>query len=219
MKVFAQNKILIIITVVVIIAAIIFWPKKKVKDIGVYGEQGSPVKTPVTPVKPLKPKYAAPVKSPVLTSTQGVGFPIKKGSRGNKVKALQTALNAARTKFNMGNKIKVDGVYGAKTIAALKPLWVGADLLTESGYNSVMQVLNDFKPTPHREIKWPLKLGDADWGDDDRIRRIKIKSGLLKKDESPNILQTFSPDLEDSISFKFLRKTVDEDTFKIIMST
>jgi len=43
---------------------------------------------------------------------------LRRGSRGDRVKQLQRALNAA--KYNVGAVDGVDGVYGAKTVDAVR---------------------------------------------------------------------------------------------------
>ncbi len=61
------------------------------------------------------------------------GFPLKKGSGGNEVKALQKYLNSVN---NYG--LVVDGKFGSKTENALKR-WNGKTEVSEGYYNSTIK--------------------------------------------------------------------------------
>ncbi|KXG78044.1 N-acetylmuramoyl-L-alanine amidase CwlH [Fervidicola ferrireducens] len=76
-------------------------------------------KTPATPAKTTKPApVQATVKKPAastaVTSVSGIKRLLAYGSRGQDVKLLQTLLN------QHGYKLKVDGIFGPKTLAAVK---------------------------------------------------------------------------------------------------
>lgn len=92
--------------------------------------QPAPVKpTPKpTPVKPVKPKYVLP---------QGI---LKFGMSGTAVKQLQVALNAAG--FPVG---KVDGVFGAKTLTALKNFQKANKLTADGVYGPATRAALDKK--------------------------------------------------------------------------
>lgn len=211
MQAIKNNKILIILFVLVIIAAVLFWPKNKAKDVPVYGTpENNPPQTPGVKPAVIKPKPTREIKPPVLKAVQGGIFPIKEGSRGTKVKTLQTALNKALTRFNMGNKLKVDGVYGGKTIAAAIKFNTGAAELSENDYNLLLYRL-ETGPKPAVPGKnWPLKMGDTDTGNDTRIKRLRLAMGLPANSE-------FTQRLQDELSLKLLTNTVSESQFKTIM--
>lgn len=59
------------------------------------------------------------------TDTSRAGFPLKYGSRGKYVKALQRWLNAKKAEgvANFGANLVVDGKFGDKTLSALRVIW------------------------------------------------------------------------------------------------
>jgi len=71
-------------------------------------------------------KESAPAPKPTYKLPDGI---IRKGAKGSSVKLLQTALNAA--KFNCGT---ADGIFGAKTDAALRKLQADKKLVADGIY-------------------------------------------------------------------------------------
>ena len=59
-------------------------------------------------------------------------FPIKLGSKGQEVKEIQTALNKRIAPYML--PLKVDGIFGEKTLAMLKKYAGGKTELTEAEY-------------------------------------------------------------------------------------
>lgn len=58
------------------------------------------------------------------TSQTLAGFPLKQGSSGANVKVIQAAANQSRTKGSIsGAALVVDGIWGAKTTAAVKQIY------------------------------------------------------------------------------------------------
>nr|DAU94710.1 MAG TPA: Lysozyme-like protein [Caudoviricetes sp.] len=59
------------------------------------------------------------------TDTSRAGFPLKYGSRGKYVKALQRWLNGKKAEgvANFGANLVVDGKFGDKTLSALRVIW------------------------------------------------------------------------------------------------
>jgi Na+-transporting NADH:ubiquinone oxidoreductase subunit NqrC len=98
--------------------------------------------TPTTPTKPTTPKQTQATEITRILSI---------GSRGNDVKLLQTMLNSH------GYKLKVDGVFGNLTLAAVKD-YQGKNSLEVNGKvgPEVLAKLNPEKPTT-------LKVGRADF--------------------------------------------------------
>jgi len=72
----------------------------------------------------------------VKPATQVSVFPLKNGSRGNEVRALQTYLNG-KMPAPMA-KLTVDGIFGAKTEAAVKSVF-NTSSVTEALYKSVIK--------------------------------------------------------------------------------
>ena len=64
------------------------------------------------------------------SSSSNQNFPLKKGSRGNKVKNLQAYLNSTTGNYNL----VVDGIYGNKTADALKK-WNGKTEVSSGFYD------------------------------------------------------------------------------------
>lgn len=59
------------------------------------------------------------------TDTSRAGFPLRYGSRGKYVKALQRWLNAKKAEgvANFGANLVIDGKFGDKTLSALRIIW------------------------------------------------------------------------------------------------
>ena len=59
------------------------------------------------------------------TDTSRSGFPLRYGSRGKYVKALQRWLNAKKSEgvANFGANLVIDGKFGDKTLSALRIIW------------------------------------------------------------------------------------------------
>ena len=96
-----KSKSIIAVVIVAIIGTLIFWKRDWIK-----GKIG-------------KTKIVESIKEVTLktgiTPSNPNSFPLKRGSKGEKVKGLQQALNR---KYNAG--LKVDGQFGFKTEKALK---------------------------------------------------------------------------------------------------
>lgn len=223
MKALAKNKILILLVVLVVIAAVVFWPRKKTKNIPVYGETNNPNNNPTTPA-PVHHTPAAPGKpyTPVSPSIRGV-FPLKNGSRNEYVKHLQEVLNWSNDYYKLGGTLKVDGVYGPKSIAAMSKYVSPADAarVSESVYNQIMLRYSQGIPlgrTPAGNKTWPLQLGMFDVGSEMRIRKLNVAFGVQKYDSRDPKASEFTTQLRDAIKLKLQVTSVDEKTFNYIMT-
>jgi len=131
-----------------------YYKKQKEKKSGNVNEILKPNSTPAEPylnpatdspawTKPkIKPK---PKQNPVAinnsnndeTPKTSDGFPLKRGSKGDKVKALQEALIEKHGKIIMP-RYGADGFFGAEMIAALKKLKLPASI-NQTTYNVLVQ--------------------------------------------------------------------------------
>lgn len=94
-------------------------------------------KTSSVPPKKAKPVVAAPTKPAVKTpEIKILEFPLRKGSRGSKVKALQQALITAHGKSILP-KSGADGIFGNELLSALRKLKL-PESVSESLYNTLV---------------------------------------------------------------------------------
>ena len=76
-----------------------------------------------------KEKKAETKETKTITAPKGTPL-LKEGSKGNRVKSLQKALN------KLGNKLVVDGIYGEKTKEAVKRLQKEAKITVDGVYGN-----------------------------------------------------------------------------------
>lgn len=73
---------------------------------------------------PIENSNVSPAVPPQNGYSGRKGFPLKNGSRGIYVKALQRWLNAQRSQgIASFAELKVDGIFGNKTLSALRLVW------------------------------------------------------------------------------------------------
>lgn len=79
------------------------------------------------------------------SGTQRTGFPLKYGSKGKYVKALQRWLNAKQSEgvANFGANLIVDGKFGDKTLTALRLIWNEVEGYPVREVNEVQYLAND----------------------------------------------------------------------------
>lgn len=79
------------------------------------------------------------------TDTSRAGFPLKYGSRGKYVKALQRWLNAKKSAgvANFGASLVVDGKFGDKTLSALRIIWDKVEGYPVREVNETQYLAND----------------------------------------------------------------------------
>lgn len=79
------------------------------------------------------------------SGTQRAGFPLKYGSRGKYVKALQRWLNAKKSAgvANFGASLVVDGKFGDKTLSALRIIWDKVEGYPVREVNETQYLAND----------------------------------------------------------------------------
>lgn len=79
------------------------------------------------------------------TGTSRAGFPLKYGSRGKYVKALQRWLNAKKSEgvANFGANLVVDGKFGDKTLSALRIIWDKVEGYPVREVNETQYLAND----------------------------------------------------------------------------
>lgn len=79
------------------------------------------------------------------TDTSRAGFPLKYGSRGKYVKALQRWLNAKKSEgvANFGAKLVIDGKFGDKTLSALRIIWDKVEGYPVREVNETQYLAND----------------------------------------------------------------------------
>ena len=94
-------------------------------------------------VPTTKPKATRKSSSSLTTSSEGSGFPLKKGSKGEKVQLLQAALIAKYGK-NALPKYGADGDFGSETVNALKKAGLPTTI-TESTFNVLTEGLRGDK--------------------------------------------------------------------------
>ena len=76
-----------------------------------------------------KTKETKTKETKTVTAPKGTPL-LKEGSKGNRVKSLQKALN------KLGNKLVVDGIYGEKTEEAVKRLQKEAKITVDGVYGN-----------------------------------------------------------------------------------
>jgi len=79
------------------------------------------------------------------TDTSRAGFPLRYGSRGKYVKALQRWLNAKKAEgvANFGANLVVDGKFGDKTLSALRIIWDKVEGYPVREVNETQYLAND----------------------------------------------------------------------------
>lgn len=79
------------------------------------------------------------------TDTSRAGFPLKYGSRGKYVKALQRWLNAKKADgiANFGANLVIDGKFGDKTLSALRITWDKVEGYPVREINEVQYLANE----------------------------------------------------------------------------
>lgn len=79
------------------------------------------------------------------TDTSRAGFPLKYGSRGKYVKALQRWLNAKKSEgvANFGANLVIDGKFGDKTLSALRIIWNAVEGYPVREVNETQYLAND----------------------------------------------------------------------------
>lgn len=79
------------------------------------------------------------------SGTQRAGFPLKYGSRGKYVKALQRWLNAKKSEgvANFGANLVIDGKFGDKTLSALRIIWNAVEGYPVREVNETQYLAND----------------------------------------------------------------------------
>lgn len=82
-----------------------------------------------------------PFKAQTKPAVKQSPFPLHKGSRGEEVKKLQKALN--RKLVPPLSLLVVDGIFGSKTLAALKRV-TGKEQVSENDYQKLVQSIFPF---------------------------------------------------------------------------
>ncbi len=151
--------ILVSIIVVIIIAAVLFWPKKKKQDL--YAQKPSlPNEAENKASDDLIDNPVWPGPKTVITQppVYNAGtFPLRKGSKGAEVVNLQNAVNTLFLSRKKLPLIKVDGLFGKKTLAALRQhLDPTMENVSDVMYQALMNKVNGVttvKPKAHTDIK------------------------------------------------------------------
>lgn len=143
-----QNKILITVLVVVIITAFLLWPKKskaqKVKE-QLSNENGNATSTNNTrgAAASITPSVIPGVPVDVKDA-----FPLKMGSRGDRVRRLQQILNLTNKHHKTGVPFLVeDGIFGAKTDKAVR-MWFSNGQISQSTYDVINHLFLKNNPIP-----------------------------------------------------------------------
>ena len=89
--------------------------------------------------------FTAFKKTASKSDTSRAGFPLKYGSRGKYVKALQRWLNAKKSEgvANFGASLVVDGKFGDKTLSALRIIWDKVEGYPVREVNETQYLAND----------------------------------------------------------------------------
>lgn len=79
------------------------------------------------------------------TGTSRADFPLKYGSKGKYVKALQRWLNAKKSEGvgNFGASLVIDGKFGDKTLSALRIIWNAVEGYPVREVNETQYLAND----------------------------------------------------------------------------
>lgn len=79
------------------------------------------------------------------SGTQRTGFPLKYGSKGKYVKALQRWLNTKQSEgvANFGANLVIDGKFGDKTLSALRIIWNAVEGYPVREVNETQYLAND----------------------------------------------------------------------------
>jgi hypothetical protein len=174
--------------------------------------------TPRPKLKP-KPKYAANNDYPVIDiPASRDGFPLKRGSKGEKVRNLQEALIAKHGKQILPH-YGADGDFGSEMTVALKKLKIPASI-DESTYNVLVQGHKEAKVSAAQEVYAAASKNDFS-KTIQLLKRLKTKDDYKEvSDEFKNyrlnggvrqtlvngLLNTFAKDEQkQAIRFEFLR--------------
>ena len=92
-----------------------------------------------------KKKKAAGQTPSDPTAVKREGFPLKYGSRGRYVRALQRWLNAKKAAgvADFGANLVIDGKFGDKTLSALRIIWNEVEGYPVREVNEVQYLAND----------------------------------------------------------------------------
>jgi len=174
--------------------------------------------TPRPKIKP-KPKYTANNDYPVIDIPLSKdGFPLKRGSKGEKVRNLQEALIAKHGKQILPH-YGADGDFGSEMAVALKKLKIPASI-DESTYNVLVQGRKETKVSAAKEVYSAASKNDFS-KTIQLLKRLKTKDDYKEvSDEFKNyrlnggvrqtlvngLLNTFTKDEQkQAIRFEFLR--------------
>lgn len=145
MKLTPQNKKIAGFALIVLLLIIIIYMNKDKPVIA------NLIKKPQTPPPVIKTTdQAFNVKDAVPPANDN--FPLKQGSKGDRVKTLQQALNRINDKrVSKFTPLVVDGSFGDKTYSAIVT-WVGtkywgANGLTETAFNEINAISNQVEPS------------------------------------------------------------------------
>jgi len=162
----------------------------------------------------FRPRISAP---PSVSSSDNSDFPLKKGSKGEKVRQLQAALIAKYGKSILP-KYGVDGGFGSETAAALKKKGLPTTI-TESLFNVLTQSVQAdgtalgkelIKATDNKDFPAALAAlkkmsSTADYSAANSVYKTYYINGVHKTIVN-GLLDTFSSDEEkQQIKFEFLR--------------
>lgn len=174
--------------------------------------------TPRPKLKP-KPKYTANNDYPVIDiPVSRDGFPLKRGSKGDKVRNLQEALIAKHGKQILP-RYGADGDFGSEMVVALKKLKIPASI-DESTYNVLVQGHTETKVSMAQQVyatasknDFPktiqllkrLKTKDDYKEVSDEFKNYRLNGGV-RQTLVNGLLNTFTKDEQkQAIRFEFLR--------------
>lgn len=163
-----RKKILVGVLVVLLIVTWLFWPQK----LNILTDQPATDPAGEQESDPFDVKLPDPV-APVKTNPV---FPLKVGSRGNEVKALQEILNFADSAYNStgGKFLTVDGVFGQKTADRAKFV-LGSPIVSESQFLKAADLRKRSIPANSRlNDEFPIRIGS--YGP--RVQKINVALGV-----------------------------------------
>lgn len=173
-----RKKIMLVVLVVLLLVLFVVWPKKS-----------NPLNTPETTDTgddginddlPIVPPNITPVKPVVIPDGQSE-FPLKKGSKGNRVKQLQEIINFNDSAFGQtgGVYLTADGNFGPKTESRVKAVF-GSPVVTEAQFKTAVERRKNAIPYGSRmDDNFPLRLGS--YGP--KTEALNITLGTYKKGE------------------------------------
>jgi hypothetical protein len=197
---------IIIGAIVILLLAIIFWPKKDKPD--PYnlpkeggGGGGGNASGGGSPNNGGGGGNPAPVRS---------DFPLKKGSKGEKVKQVQQALNYHISYYKRGRPLlKEDGVWGAATDAEVKRSFPDG-LITEARYN---KMVNDYAQgvpfTRFNATSLPVYIGATG----DLVKRLNAALGLFTAFDTSVQASEYGASTEAAVKARFGKYSADVDVF------